>query len=87
MAWGCHLPTKERRLRWPNLEQAAQLLQISEEEVLELLSEGELATNARPLDVSGDEPLEMIDAKLPVEVPGCAGDALGISLSSVVDKT
>ena len=69
------------------LEQAAQLLQVSEEEVLELLNEGELATNVRPLDISGDESLEMIEPKLPVEVPGSAGGALGISLSSVLDKT
>lgn len=67
------------------LEQAAQLLQIPEEEVLDLLSEGELATNARPFDVSGDEASEMSDPKLPFEVPGNA-DALGISLGSVMHK-
>jgi len=83
-AWG-YDPLEPRGVC--TLEQAARLLQISEEEVLDLLSEGELATNARPLDVSGDEPLETIDPKLPVEVPGSAGGALGISLSSVVDKT
>jgi hypothetical protein len=68
------------------LERAAQLLQVSEEEVLALLGEGELATSARPLDVSGDDSLEMIDAKLPVEAPGSAGSTLRISLSTVVDK-
>ena len=67
------------------LEQAAQLLQVPEEEVLDLLSEGELKTNAQLLDVTDEEPLERLNSGR-FEAPGRAS-VLGISLRSVIDKT